>query len=126
MTGINFDEEVPLPIGVPPQNHRFDLVSPDRRCVGECKCYSFTKQDNVPSAKLSTLLEAVFFLSFLPPENLKFVILDQRVRSSGGETLATYFVRRFHHLLRDISILELDAHQNIHVLRKGSFVLRNE
>ncbi len=62
-----FGLDVSIPIGNPPKEHRFDLVSKDVRYVGECKNYSWTETGNMPSAKMGFVNEAVFYLTFLPP-----------------------------------------------------------
>jgi len=48
---VEFHLDYPIPIGNPPKEHRFDLVSTDHNYIGECKNYSWTKSGNVPSAK---------------------------------------------------------------------------
>jgi len=53
--GVHFNTEISLPIGSPPKDHRFDLVSEDRRYVGEAKAFSWTASGNTPSAKITTL-----------------------------------------------------------------------
>jgi hypothetical protein len=58
-TGVDFEEEVRIAIGDPPKEHAFDLASMDRMHVCECKAFTFTAGGNVPSAKISTLREAV-------------------------------------------------------------------
>jgi len=70
-----FNNGVKLLIGNPPKNHKFDLVSSDLKYVAECKCYSWTESDNVPSAKIAHINEAVFYLSFLPKEIQKYIRL---------------------------------------------------
>ena len=57
-----FDEEKVVPVGNPPKEHRFDVVSADGDIIIECKCYTWTNGGNVPSAKMSTLNEAVLYL----------------------------------------------------------------
>ena len=44
-----------VPVGNPPKEHRFDVVSADGDIIIECKCYTWTNGGNVPSAKMSTL-----------------------------------------------------------------------
>lgn len=59
-----FEQEVAIPIGHPPKEHKFDLANGDRTIVAECKCYTWTDSGNVPSAKLMGLDEAVFYFGF--------------------------------------------------------------
>ena len=51
-----------LQIG-PNKYHNFDLVSEDGNIVVECKSYTWTESGNFPSAKISTAVEAIFYLS---------------------------------------------------------------
>lgn len=58
----SFIEEKAVKIGNPEKEHRFDCVDSDSSVIIECKCYSWTKGNNVPSAKMATLNEAVLYL----------------------------------------------------------------
>ena len=57
-----FIDEKAVLVGQPAKEHRFDLVSEDSKIVIECKCYTWTNGNNVPSAKMSTLNEAVLYM----------------------------------------------------------------
>ena len=46
--------------------HRFDLATREHDIVGECKAFTWTEGGNIPSAKISTLKEAVSYLGTLP------------------------------------------------------------
>lgn len=50
-----FEQEVAIPIGHPPKEHKFDLANGDRTIVAECKCYTWTDSGNVPHYKLQYL-----------------------------------------------------------------------
>jgi len=106
---VPFVLEQKIPIGDPPKEHKFDLVSEDRRYIGESKNYSWTETGNMPSAKMGFVNEAVFYLSFLPDSIQRFVIMRNDLRRSGGETLAEYYYRTYRHLLGRITVLELDV-----------------
>jgi hypothetical protein len=107
--GVKFQLDHPIPIGTPPKEHQFDLVSVDSRYVGECKNYSWTKTGRVPSAKLSMVNEAVFYLSFLPPETVKFVVMRKTTHAKQlYESLAEYYHRTRYHLLNGVLIFEMD------------------
>lgn len=105
--GCQFLLEVPIAIGEPAKNHRFDLVSNDGRRVGECKSFTWTGTGNMPGAKITTVNEAVFYLSFLPEDVYRFVVMRRDLRFGHGESLASYYWRTNRHLLRGVSILEL-------------------
>lgn len=106
---VPFLVEQVFAIGNPPKEHKFDLVSEDRRYVGEAKNYSWTESGNMPSAKMGFVNEAVFYLSFLPEATSKFVIMRKDAHPSRGETLAEYYHRTYRHLLGHVMILELDV-----------------
>ena len=110
------DEEAVL-VGRPAKEHRFDLVSEDSKIVIECKCYTWTNGNNVPSAKMSTLNEAVLYMRSLPEGTRKILAIKKDVRTSNSETLASYYCRIYGHLLEDISIWEIDNDGNLLVVR---------
>lgn len=111
----DFHSQVGMFIGEPPKKHKFDFVSYDNSIVVECKCYSFTKSGNNPSAKISSLNEAIFYLNFLPEATQKYLAIKKsrgsraKKLSKQQETLAEYYVRLYHHFLRDIKIIEIDT-----------------
>ncbi len=97
-----------IKIGNPPKEHSFDIQSKNASIVAECKCYTWTESGNVPCAKLVCLNEAAFFLSFLPKETKKYIVMKKSIHKKRTETLAEYYYRRYYHLLNDIHILEYD------------------
>lgn len=100
--------DYPLSIGRPPREHKFDLVSEDGGFVAECKNFSWTKSGNTPQAKVATLNEAVFFLTFLPASIRRFVVLRTDVHPNRNESLANYYHRTYQHLLQDVEVIEVD------------------
>jgi len=108
LLGDTLDMEVKLPIGDPPQLHTFDLATRDRRLVCECKAFAWTAGGNIPSAKITTLREAVTDLQQLPVQTVALLILQRDVHSLTNQTLADYFVRLNRHLIRQVRIAELD------------------
>lgn len=113
----SFAEEKAVLVGRPAKEHRFDLVSGDSKIVIECKCYTWTNGNNVPSAKMSTLNEAVLYMRSLPAGTRKILALKKDIRTSNSETLAVYYCRIYGHLLEDISIWEIDNDGNLFVVR---------
>ena len=112
-----FIDEKAVLVGLPAKEHRFDLVSEDSKIVIECKCYTWTNGNNVPSAKMSTLNEAVLYMCSLPEGTLKILSMKKDVRTSSSETLAAYYCRICGHLLEDINVWEIDNDGNIYVFR---------
>jgi len=115
--GTKFIDEKAVLVGRPSKEHRFDLVSEDSKIVIECKCYTWTNGNNVPSAKMSTLNEAVLYMRSLPDGTRKILAIKKDVRTSNSETLASYYYRIYGHLLEDISIWEIDNDGNMFVVR---------
>jgi hypothetical protein len=114
--GQRFDDEVRIPIGNPPKDHKFDCVSEDRRIVVESKCYTWTDTGKIPSAKMATLNETVFFMSFLPSTTIKIIALKKAVHPLRNETLGEYYCRIYNHLLRDVKIFEIDDNNEIRII----------
>ncbi len=112
-----FVEEKPVLIGNPPTPHKFDVVSDDGNVIVECKCYTWTEGGNVPSAKLSTLDEAVLYMRSIPFKAKKIIAIKLAYNSKGTKTLAEYFCDKKGHLLEDVEIWEIDEHGDFRILR---------
>ena len=100
--------DVKISIGEPKTEHAFDLANENKSIVIECKNYTWTKAGNVPRAKISTINEAVLYFSFLDANVRKILCLKKSVHPKRQETLAEYYVRAYGHLLRDITVYEID------------------
>lgn len=87
--------------------HSFDLATPERDIIAECKAFTFTVTGNIPAAKITTLREAVAFLRALPGVVVRILIVKQDAHPRSGETLGHYFVRLNKHLLGEVIIFEL-------------------
>ena len=107
-----FKSEVKIPIGEPPKEHKFDIANIDKKIVIECKRYTWTETGNVPSAKMGFVNEAVFYLSFLPKDYKKYVVMLKDFHSKRKESLSNYYCRTYNHLLGDIIVAEYDPKTN--------------
>ena len=58
--------------------------------------------------KIGFLNQAAYYLSFLPTETTKIILMKQATHPSRKETLAEYYVRINHHLLQEIQVYEMD------------------
>ena len=110
----SFFQNKKLQVGkAPGKEHRFDLVNETKRIAIECKCYTWTKTGNIPSAKLSTLNEAVFFLSFLRDYDYKtIIVMNKEPNPEKNETLAEYYFRIYRYLLGETIIAEFDQEKS--------------
>jgi len=93
--------EQSLPVGFN-KNHKFDLVSEDKQIVAECKSYTWTKSNNFPSAKVSTAIEALFYLSRINVK--KKIVIFQDHRNNRGESLVEIFTRRYDGIIDDVEV----------------------
>jgi hypothetical protein len=99
--------EVEIKLNVMGKGHAFDLVTPDRDVVAECKAFSWTVSGNVPSAKIVHLREAVSDLRGLGEGVLCYLVVERATHSRHRETLGEYFVRLNRERLGPVSVLEL-------------------
>ena len=118
---LPFELEKKIPIGKPAKLHRFDIAAQNESVVIECKYYTWTETGNVPNAKIHTLNEAAFYLSFLPDTTEKIIVILHAEHPKRNESLTEYYFRINRHLLGKIKIYEYDMQtKNMH------FVGQNE
>ena len=116
-----FEIERKIAIGRPAKLHSFDISSLDESIVVECKCYTWTETGNIPSAKMGFVNEAAFYLSFLPDDTERIIVMLHAEHLKRNETLAEYYFRTNRHLLGKIKIYEFDLHT-----KEMRFVGQNE
>ena len=107
--GVRLEREVPLKIGNPPKNHKFDLVSNNREWVIECKNYSWTISGNSPQAKIASLSDAVRMLRSVDAKCHKAIVMSRATHTSKRETLAEYYLRLNHNVLGDVALGEINV-----------------
>ena len=92
-----------IDIGVSDQKkpHEFDLGSELPKVLVECKSHTWTKGANVPSAKITTWDQAMYYFSMSPRNFRKMFCVLRDERSTTGETLAAYYIRLRYHLIPD-------------------------
>ena len=115
----SFNQEVAIPIGNPPKQHKYDLANEDHSIVAECKCYTWTDSGNVPSAKLMGLDEAAFYFGFLPSDTIKILCMKCAKHVGKSETLAEFYFRIHGHLLKDVIVYEVSDDGVIKEIRSG-------
>ena len=67
----------------------------------ECKSHKWTKSDKVPSAKLTVWNEAMYYFLVAPPNFRKIFFVLRDYSEKRNETLATYYLRTYGHLVPD-------------------------
>ena len=104
-----FNLERPILIGNPAKLHKFDIADKSEKIVIECKSYTYTSTGHIPSAKLTTLNEAIFYFSFLPAETEKILVMAHATHEKRKETLAEYYIRINGHLLGQVKVWEYNT-----------------
>lgn len=105
--------EYPLDVGLNSRHkkaHRFDYGN-DSMLV-ESKYYDWTEGGNNPSAKISTLNEAMVYFHSVPNTYRKVVFISKTGRrgTRRPETFAEYYVRLYSHFIPDdVEVWEFDA-----------------
>jgi hypothetical protein len=77
----------------------------------ECKYYDWTEGGNNPSAKISTLNEAMVYFHSAPNTYRKVVFISKTERKGTRrpETFAEYYVRLYSHFIPDdVEVWEFD------------------
>ena len=101
--GLNLQKNLSLPVGIHSnkKDHSFDLGNSEQKIIVECKSHKWTKGDNVPSAKLTVWNEAMYYF-LVAPKNFRKIFFVLRDHSEKrNETLATYYLRTYGHLVPD-------------------------
>ena len=89
--------------------HCFDLGN--ESLLVECKCYDWTEGGNNPSAKISTLNEAMMHFHSAPTayRKLLFILKTRKNGKKRPETVAEHYVRLNKHLIPDdVEVWEFD------------------
>ena len=79
-----------------------------RVLLSNANVYTWTETGNVPSAKMGFTNEAAFYLSFLPDDTERMIVMLHAEHAKRNETLAEYYFRTNRHLLGKIKIYEFD------------------
>ncbi|MCY3800087.1 MAG: hypothetical protein OXG46_00750 [Chloroflexi bacterium] len=90
--------------------HKFDFGN-DSLLV-ECKAYDWTAGGNYPSAKISTINEAMLYFVAAPKSYRKMIFISATEKKGvrNPETLPEHYVRRYGHFIPgDVEVYELDA-----------------
>jgi hypothetical protein len=103
-------ESVSVGVADSTKPHSFDLGSAAKKLLVECKCHRWTKPgDNVPSAKLTVWNEAMYYFHLAPSDFRKVLFVLRDLRAGKGESLATYYLRTYGHLIPEgVEVWEYD------------------
>lgn len=112
---IELTKNVAVSIGVDGKSkpHNFDLGSIDQKIIVECKSHTWTATENVPSAKLTTWDQAMYFFYATHGEFRKIFVVLKHISTKRNETLCDYYIRIHKHLIpNDVEIWEFSESNN--------------
>ena len=91
------------------KKHAFDLGSASPKILVECKSHKWTAGGKVPSAKMTTWNEAMYYFHLAPDGFRKIFFILRHRRNEVGETLLDYYQRIYAHLIpHDVEFIEWD------------------
>ena len=108
--GLKLEPEFSIAIGVRgTKEHNFDLGCSDPKVIVECKSHTWTEGSNVPSAKMTTWDQAMYYFHAAPDGYRKIFFVLRDYCGRRQETLAEYYIRTHLHLIpTDVEFWEYD------------------
>ncbi len=99
--GLNLQTHFSLPIGVDgrSKSHSFDLGDDDKRVIVECKSHTWTETWKVPSAKMTTWNQAMYYFHAAPKGYRKILFVLRHYNPERQQTLAEYYIKTNRHLI---------------------------
>ncbi|NQT06107.1 MAG: hypothetical protein HQ575_01055 [Candidatus Omnitrophica bacterium] len=113
--GLKLERNVSISIGINgKKNHSFDLGDLESRVLIECKSHTWTEGKNIPSAKITTWNQAMYFFHTAPANYRKIFFVLRDYSPERHKTLAEYYVQINSHLIpKEVEIWEFDEPKNI-------------
>jgi len=112
--GMKVELNVPIEIGINDQKkaHKFDLVDKTRKILIECKAHTWTEGGNVPSAKMTTWNQAMYYFCASPSGYRKILFVLRDLCPRRKITLGHYYINANKHLIpTDVEVLEYDMNE---------------
>jgi len=108
------EKPVKLKIGIHTKKlHKYDIGSIKEKVIVECKSHTWTEGDRVPSAKLTTWDQAMFYFYLAPSNYKKIFVVKKDMSAKRKETLCKYYLKTHNHLIpKDVEFWELDEEHN--------------
>lgn len=89
--------------------HKFDLGSIQQKVIVECKSHTWTASGKIPSAKMTTWDQALYYFRLAPVDLLKIFVVKKDLHPIRHESLCNYFLRTHSHLIpSNVEFRELD------------------
>jgi hypothetical protein len=113
--GLTLYEQIGIEIGTSTKKktHKFDLGNHQEKIVIECKSHKWTAGENVPSAKLTTWDQAMYFFFLTPNTFRKIFVVLYDYSEKHHESLGEYYLRTKYHLIPDdVELWEFNETEN--------------
>lgn len=112
--GLKLKRNVSIPIGINgKKDHKFDLGNLKSRVLIECKSHTWTEGKNIPSAKITTWNQAMYFFHVAPANYRKVFFALRDYSPKRHKTLAGYYIQINSHLIpKKVEIWEFDEVKN--------------
>jgi hypothetical protein len=81
------------------KQHKFDLGCTQQKIIVECKSHKWTSAGNIPSAKMATWNEAMYYFFMSPNDFRKIMFVLYDYNKKKKETLVEYYLRTYKHLI---------------------------
>jgi len=107
---LQLTRHIPIDIGINGKKpHNFDLGNRNGKVLVECKAHTWTESGNVPSAKMTTWNQAMFFFHVAPCGFRKILFVRRDFNRKRNESLGQYYIRANSHLIpKDVEVWEFD------------------
>jgi hypothetical protein len=87
--------------------HNFDLG--DGNTLVECKAHTWTKGNNMPSAKMSVWNEAMYYFFLAPKTYRKIFFVQRSLNKEVFPLIEYYFHTHFNFIPKDVEFYEYDV-----------------
>ncbi|MFH1353351.1 MAG: hypothetical protein ABIH68_07250 [bacterium] len=121
LNGIKLEKNILVSIGIQGRRkiHNYDLGNINKNIVVECKSHTWTETEKVPSAKVTTWDQAMYYFFIAPKKYRKIFVVLKSWSNKRKETLCDYYMRLKDHLIPDdVEIWEYDEKKSIAVRKK--------
>jgi len=114
---LELKKYIKVEIGISTRNakksKKFDLGI-ENKIIIECKSNSWTEGENIPSAKLTTWNEAMYFFHLTPYGLRKLFVVELFYSEKHQQSLAQYYISTYGHLIPDdVEFWEFDKTKKI-------------
>ncbi|MCH7663184.1 MAG: hypothetical protein IH859_04855 [Chloroflexi bacterium] len=99
------------------KSHKFDLGSSLQNVIIECKSHTWTTSGNMPSAKLTTWDQAMFYFFLAPDKYRKIMFVKKDLKPKSGESLCNYYMRTHANVIPD-GIEFWEADEGAEIIRR--------